>query len=249
MIVEFCNGQLFGDLQADAVPQQFLHRLGDAVALDIGFGGEGHGMHAAQLDHLEVRRGRTGQLHRGVRFHAQHIGRLHGAAHVDHQLGKAALEIHQPRTDPESSQPFGDGEPHFAGDGGINAVARPHQAEGRGFHALGGGEDFGAFRRHAYAVDMARHQRRAELTFEFLHMAAQRINRLAELLGCGAERALARHLQKHPHGIPVGQNACGAEPRWASASCSVSGTPMSRTGCIRQAPSLHLKLHQNSVGN
>ena len=160
-------------------------------------------MQPPDLHQLEVGRSRPRQLHRNIGFQPQHIGRMHGASHVDQQLGKAALEFHRARRDPEGAETFGDGQPHFAGDGGIDAVARANQAEGRRLHALGGGEDFLAFLGDADAVDMAGDQRDAELVLQVLHMPAQGVDRLAEMLGGGAEAAPAHDLQEQAYPVPI----------------------------------------------
>jgi hypothetical protein len=76
---------------------------------------------------------------------------------------------------------------------------------------LGGGEDFPAFLGDSDAIDMPRQQRHAQLMFKLQDMAAQGVDRLAQLFGGGAETAPAHHLQEQTDGVPV---LHGAKAGW-----------------------------------
>ena len=86
-------------------------------------------MQPADLHELEILVPRRGELHADIGLQTQNIHWRHRAVHIDHQLGKRALEFDQPRRHPECAQTFGDGEFHAALDCRLRLVARANDTE------------------------------------------------------------------------------------------------------------------------
>src|SRR4030088_1152025 len=75
------------------------------------------------------------EMDRNIGLMARHIGRAHRAVQIDENIRERLLELDEARGQPERSQAFGDGHPHFAreriGDGFTGA----QQIERSGLHA------------------------------------------------------------------------------------------------------------------
>ncbi len=129
-----------------------------------------------------------------------------------------AAEFGEPRREPERSEPLGAGELHLAGGGRQRHVLGAHQPEVGSLHAARGGEDLLALGGGAHAVDVAGHERDAELLLELGDAVAQPVDRQPELERGRAEAAVLDHLQEGVDVLPRGQQPAGPAALPSAAS-------------------------------
>ena len=118
------------------------------------------------------------------------------------------MELDETWRDPERSETFGDGEANFARHSAVaRLIARLEKSERRGFHLIGGGKYFFAFRRDPYAVNMTGEQCDAQRPFEFIHSAAHCIDGHLEMFSSSAEGTLSYNLQSNADSFPIRDRA------------------------------------------
>ena len=95
------GGELVGELQHQAVLDQFGRRARRAIFLDVFLRGPEHQVHAAEPHQLDVERGRPRQMDGDVGLVTRDVGCAHRTVQVDQDVRAGLLEFDDARGEPE----------------------------------------------------------------------------------------------------------------------------------------------------